>query len=157
MLSQVIQKIIKSIAKNRLRILLIICIIGFLDSLYLAYKAIFSEPLPCLIGSSCDTVTTSIYGKFMGIPVSVYGILYYIFGIALFLFLMIKELKIKVLPFIFSITGLSVSIYFTFIQYFVLEAFCTYCLLSAICTIFIFLLIFFSKNITYPQKSDILG
>src|SRR3989338_2482300 len=53
--------------------------LGFFDSLYLTAQKIAGVIPPCSLaaGFACDTVLTSRYAQFFGIPVSLFGVAYY--------------------------------------------------------------------------------
>jgi uncharacterized membrane protein len=89
-----------------------------LSVITLAFKL---HPAPCHIGS-CMEVIGSSYGVILGIPVSVFGLLLW----AGFLFRPRPCLLLLALG----------SIYFTFIQMFVLHAFCVYCCAHALVVFF---------------------
>jgi uncharacterized membrane protein len=118
--------------------------LGFLDSLYLAVKHYTGGPIPCAITTGCETVTNSIYNSFLGVPLGVWGIVYY--GLALFLWWQLAEKRQAVsLRLLVTITaaGLLFSSRLFYIQAAVLKAYCLYCLTSAGITLALFLLSFF--------------
>jgi len=106
---------------------------GFLDSSYLTAKHYLHFEVTCSFLNGCEQVLTSSYSTMFGIPVALLGVLYYL---AVFLsavaFLDRKKpifLKAMVL---FPVAGFAFSLWFVFVQAFLLEAFCLYCLLSAL-------------------------
>lgn len=108
--------------------------LGFLDAFFLSYEHFKGLIPPCTIQFKCDLVTTSTYSFVFNIPVPYLGLLYYIvLFIGAFLFL---ENKKHILRFLTLLSGLGVlaSIYFTYIQGWVLNAWCLYCITSAIIT-----------------------
>ncbi len=80
---------------------------------------------------SCDIVNKSEYSEIFGIPVSILGLLTYVY---LFIFSMgwirnaswAKKLLIPTLA--FTLGGFGFSIYLTYIEFFVLYAVCIFCL-----------------------------
>lgn len=107
--------------------------IGFLDSVYLTAKRFLGGPIPCFVFTGCDTVAQSPYAVILGVPLSVIGILYYltVILIALFYFETKKVELIKLFSGLSAI-GFVASLYFIYLQAFVINAFCFYCILSAI-------------------------
>lgn len=106
--------------------------VGFLDAVYLSVKALQNIAPPCFITGGCETVTTSPYSRILGIPIALLGALYYLTALGLGLWFLDKKdfRALRILPWI-SGAGFLFSLYLLFIQASVLEAFCSYCLLSS--------------------------
>lgn len=121
-------------------ILLILSIAGFFDSTYLTilhYKHVIP---PCTIALGCETVLTSQFSTIFGIPIALFGSLFFLSLIILLLLGFLRYFKILIL------LGLLVSVNLFFIQAFVLHAFCQYCLLSEVIILAIFILSFILKG-----------
>ncbi|MCG3216413.1 MAG: vitamin K epoxide reductase family protein [Candidatus Heimdallarchaeota archaeon] len=140
-------------SKNLLYALIIVSLLGFLDSLYLFYSEITGN-INCLINEGifqCETVNTSSYATFLGIHVSLWGIIFYVLLI-LFLFLSLYAEWVYWLGFLLpvaSLFGLIFSIYLTAIEIFVIKALCEFCIFSALCSITIFVLVLLTKKKEY--------
>lgn len=117
--------------------------IGFLDALYLTLKHYLGGPIPCALTTGCETVTTSSYSIFLGLPVALWGVLYYALGLALWWYLGQRR-RAAPLKALTALTGLGLlfSVRFFYLQAAVLKAFCLYCLTSAGITLLLFLLSF---------------
>ncbi len=139
----------KSKSNNFLYALIGISLIGFVDALYLFYSELTGN-FNCLIDKGmfeCEAVNTSVYAKFLGVHVSLWGIIFYLL-ITLLVFLFIYEKNPYWLSFFLpavSLFGLAFSIYLTIIEIVVIQALCEFCLLSAICSVIIFILVFIAK------------
>lgn len=123
--------------------LAIVGFLGFLDASYLSIEHYLGKTVECSVSifSDCGTVTTSVYSKILGIPVAYLGALYYLSIIALGILLIdTKNSKLAKYAGLYTILGLLASIYFVFLQAFVLEAFCLYCMLSAASSTILFLI-----------------
>lgn len=109
----------------------VVSLIGLLDTIYLSYHAITKTDVACWFFPKewCQKVQYSSYSKTFGIPNPYLGLLMYI-AILVLLFNPLLA-PAWILPFII-IFGFAFSMYFTFIQMFVLRAFCTWCVVSAI-------------------------
>ena len=120
----------------------LVSLIGLGISSFLAYEYALISPINCpLGGTSCDAVLQSIYSNIFGIPVPWWGIGYYIGMLTLALAVIEKESKaLKNLLFLGGATGILVSFYFSYLEAFVINAWCFWCVLSAICTLIIFIL-----------------
>lgn len=122
--------------------LFIIGIIGLLVSSYLLVAYTTGGPITCTGGHGCETVRASIYSSFMGIPTPAYGVLYYLLLVTGSLLLAsahaaVMKQCLKVL----TLSGLFVSLYLTYIEAFVIEAWCQWCVVSAILALLAFLLV----------------
>ncbi len=106
-------------------------IAGFADALYLTVNHYAAASLSCSIFSGCDKVTSSIYSMWGNVPVAVVGAVYY----ALILFLTVLAMWKDTKYFLFAVGatmfGFFASLWFVYLQFFVLNALCTYCLISA--------------------------
>lgn len=117
----------------------ILLVIGLLTSVYLYLADVSIVPLGCTL-SSCEKVNTSEYAYFFGIPLALFGVVFYLGTI------IVLYLKKYNLFFLAGIIGLLTSIYLTSVEAFILHAFCQWCLLSAWVTVCIFILSFKMKN-----------
>ena len=73
----------------------------------------------------CESVLTSTYAFFLGIPLSIWGILYYALLLTAFL-----TRRSRAYAFLLTL-GLLISIYLTLVEFTILHAICPYCLASA--------------------------
>jgi len=86
-------------------------------------------------------VTTSQYSVLLGIPVALLGSIYYLaLFMAAVIYLDRKNLKVIRAASWFSITGFVFSVWFTLVQALIIQAYCQYCLLSALTSAALFLL-----------------
>lgn len=140
----------------------VLSLIGILDSIYLTYEK-FAGKIPiCGAGFDCGKVLNSSYANIFGVPLSLFGLFYYltIFILAIMFFLdfdfgkfISNKLKLKKfrittieLLFLLSSFGLIFSIYLVSIMAFVLKSWCPYCLVSAFTSTTIFLTSVFTLN-----------
>lgn len=128
----------------------LISLVGIADAGYLYYTRISGSSIFCVMTHGCDTVAQSPYSAILGIPLSLLGLLFYT-CIAILSFVQYKhlantyaEIIENVLLFLTTSSVLS-SIYFIYLQGWVINAWCIYCLLSACCSCIIFFLTF-KKN-----------
>jgi uncharacterized membrane protein len=109
----------------------ILALIGFTDAGYLTMERFLGNTPKCFITTGCDTVTLSRYSHIGPFPVALLGFIFY--SIVLVLFFMSIEGKntswaqraLLLTPF-----GFFFTLYFLYIQAFVLNAYCIYCLFS---------------------------
>jgi uncharacterized membrane protein len=116
-----------------------LALVGFFDATYLAAENYFGGTPPCFIATGCEEVTTSEYSKLFGVPVAIFGSIYYFLIFILGIFFA-EGRKRKHLSSIWILSGLGflASVYFVYLQLFVIDAICTYCMISAITSTLIF-------------------
>lgn len=124
-----------------IKAVLLLSIAGIIDSVYLSAKHYTHSDINCSIFDGCEIVTTSVYSTILGIPVALFGVIFYI---SIFV-LSILYLRLKNKKFLISLLGLSsagflMSIWFVYTQAFILNAFCFYCLISASLSTILFIL-----------------
>jgi uncharacterized membrane protein len=121
-------------------LILVLAFCGLADAAYLAQHVMSGAPVICNIQglSDCNTVVGSQYSHLFGIPVAELGVLFYgvLFILAALELLLFDAFLRRVLQ-VTAIIGIIVSLYFTFLQIFVIRAFCMYCLTSAVVTLLI--------------------
>ncbi|MBI2055121.1 MAG: vitamin K epoxide reductase family protein [Candidatus Sungbacteria bacterium] len=134
-------KLSPAVLKRLAVIFLILGSLGFLDALYLSVSYISGVPPSCFITSSCDVVTTSEYAAIWGIPVAMLGVFYY-FTVSLLALLTLDTKNEKFLSGLswFTLLGFLASLWFVYVQFFILKALCIYCLLSALISTLLFIL-----------------
>lgn len=121
--------------------MIIIATIGFADATHLTISHYTGSALKCGVSGGCDTVTTSVYSKIFGIPVALFGSLYYASVIILSVaYLDTKKQLFLTLLTLVPIAGLVASLYFVSLQLFVLYTICLYCMVSAGTSTAIFIL-----------------
>ncbi|UJG44112.1 MAG: vitamin K epoxide reductase family protein [Candidatus Heimdallarchaeum endolithica] len=117
----------------------IVALIGFLISLFLLYSEI-TNSFYCIVEEhffDCSKVNKSSYASILGVPISLIGVIYYL-SIIIAAIMISKQIKDKILlDFVLPVVttlGLFFSIYLTLIEAIVIQKFCEYCLVSAICS-----------------------
>ncbi len=121
-------------------LLLVVALIGFADATYLTIEHYSNKIPPCSIGG-CETVLTSPYSQFAGIPVSLMGSIYYFFIILMmFMYYDTKREIFLRLPMMLSVLGLISSLWFMAVMIFIIKAICPYCIVSALTSITIFVI-----------------
>lgn len=114
---------------------LVFAIAGAAIASYLAYENLQSRSGVCTITHGCATVQKSAYGKILGVPVSVPGLgLYIALGAAAVGWLAnFRGLRdtFSVLACYGALFGFLFSGYLTYVEGFVLDAWCIYCIGSA--------------------------
>lgn len=119
----------------------ILSFLGFADSTYLTIVHYENIIPPCSITFGCEKVLTSQFATIAGMPLGLFGALFFILIFVLTILNLQKNQEIlkKALSF-FSASGLIAGIILFYIQWRVLYAFCQYCLLVEAILLAIFIL-----------------
>ncbi|KKS38312.1 MAG: hypothetical protein A3G49_06175 [Candidatus Sungbacteria bacterium RIFCSPLOWO2_12_FULL_41_11] len=120
--------------------LLFLSLIGFLDADYITIKHYLGVPLTCSIFEGCEKVTTSQYATVGNIPVALFGAVYYL-SILVLVILYLDTGRVGAIRLIsrFSVAGFLASLWFIYLQLFVIGAICFYCMVSAVTSTSIFI------------------
>ncbi len=126
-----------------LAIIIFLALIGILDTTYLLAERFLGGAVKCIAVQGCDTVLQSSYSNFFGFfPVALAGFLFYLAIFTLGLWLWGKSNISFFVRNLFSgltVFGLVFSGWFFYVQAVLLQAFCTYCLISALDILLIFI------------------
>ncbi|HSR89131.1 MAG TPA: vitamin K epoxide reductase family protein [Candidatus Udaeobacter sp.] len=114
---------------------------GFIDATYLAAKHFLGTPIPCSILKGCEQVTTSQYSSLFGIPVALLGSIYYL-TILVLAAIYFDSRKPAVLKLLACLTpfGFLASLWFVYLQIFIIKAICLYCMTSAATSTLLFII-----------------
>lgn len=88
-----------------------------------------ASPLYCGEGSSCDLVQSSRWGSFLGLPTAFWGLLGYL-ALGHIAYRVRSAARHWQFSWVIALMGAVYSVYLTVISLTVLEAICTYCLVS---------------------------
>lgn len=124
----------------------ILTLIGIFLSGYLTMKIFTGSEINfCITGSDCDFVNGSRYSKIFGIPVSAIGLIGYGTILIVCFLDFTKKQKWKILFFL-STAGFAFSLYLTYLEIFILNAICSFCIVSAVTITLIFILLLFKRE-----------
>jgi len=118
-------------------LLALLALVGVFLSLYLTlYKVGIIGTLACSSLGSCETVQTSRWATFLGLPVAAWGLGYYLM-ILVVSFAGVQDRwsdsrGLSTLLLVLTGWGLIFSAYLTYLELFVIHAICTWCVGSAI-------------------------
>lgn len=126
---------------------LVLAVVGLAVSIYLTYLYYSgSETLACPAGSGCDSVRDSEFSSIIGIPVSLVGVIgYALLGIVALLPLQAGN-KRPVL-FTMALAGFAFAAYLTYREAFDINAFCPYCVVSAVVITAILVLVLLQRPV----------
>jgi len=115
-------------------LLLSFAILGFLDAVYLTAQHYLGFTLACPL-TGCSEVLKSSYAIFLGFPIALFGALYYLtilLGVIAYL-----DTKKEIFLFgaaVLTIPGFLITLGLVYLQLFVINSICLYCLISAVTT-----------------------
>lgn len=119
---------------------------GIFLALYLLfYKLGLIGALTCSVGS-CETVNTSKWARFLGFPVAGWGVAWYMATFAMAVasiqgrFSGSRGMSLALL--VMTASGLAFSGYLTYLELFVINAICQWCVVSAVLVLVMFILTF---------------
>jgi len=128
----------------RYRVVAILAMAGLFVSTYLLlYSLGYYGAIICGTGA-CEVVQTSSYAVFLGLPVPGWGTAWYAGMLVLALLMAAGRPETSrpgLLVALGATAGLAFSIYLTVIEAFVLDAWCRWCVVSAILTVAMFALV----------------
>ena len=133
----------------------IVALGGFLDAAYLTMQHYGKMIPPCQPPWDCEAVLTSAYATIQGIPISLFGMLYYITAAVLAMVIVMKgkSLATTLLTVLIG-SAFVVTVILLGLQQFVIGAYCLYCLVSAVITTVLFILLLMLRKSPVLQ-SDI--
>lgn len=147
-------------------IIMLFASIGLYDSYYLTLEKMSGYIPPCHAGFSCATVLTSKWSAIGSIPISFFGMLFYVSALLISLVILVipqrfKRQRIRKLSysalFLLSLLSFIVSMFLVYVMGVELKAWCQYCLISAFSTTSIFALASYVKFIESKKALKLLN
>ena len=132
---------------------------GIGASAYLTYSHYVDQPTVCAGIGSCEYVQTSEYSEVAGVPVALMGLAYFI-GIAL----LASARLLRVAPaiewaapaaFAMAIGGTAFVAYLTFVELFVIDAICPWCVAVAVMTVVSLLLAIWARAAEQVEQESL--
>jgi len=122
---------------------IVLSVLGAADAIYLLVLKLTQNEVMCVGNHGCITVNNSIYSEVYGIPVSVFGLMGYLAILAVLLLELRWKFATQNGPlaiFGMTIVGVLFSAYLTYLEAFVIHAYCPFCIVSAILMTILFVL-----------------
>ncbi|MEK7600353.1 MAG: vitamin K epoxide reductase family protein [Patescibacteria group bacterium] len=129
--------------ETTLQIIKVCAVIGILDTLYLIYHKMRGTEVACWFFPKewCRKVQHSPYSKTFGIPNSVAGLGIYTLLLVLSGLVASGTASFTTIQAV-VVFGFVFSLYFVYVQAFVIRAFCTWCVVSALNFLVLFAAVF---------------
>jgi uncharacterized membrane protein len=124
-------------------IIVVLGIVGALDSVYLSWLKITGAVAACSNVGDCEAVNSSRYAEVAGVPIAILGLIGYlaILGVTL---LENHEPSwksgLRLAFFGFTLAGTLYSVYLTYIEVAILHAICPFCVVSAVVMLALFII-----------------
>jgi len=117
----------------------LIALAGVFVALYLSlYKLGYIGVLVCAVGS-CEKVQTSRYASLLGAPVAVWGVVFYVVVLAIALVGLrpawADDRRLSLALVLATGGGVLFSAWLTYLELFVIDAICQWCVISALLTV----------------------
>jgi uncharacterized membrane protein len=133
--------------------IVVLGVCGFLVAKHIRSHKTQNTPLVCMVGFDCHTVVHSDYAKFLGVPVEIFGMLYYAFIaltylVSIFLPSIMPNMLVGFMI-VISKLAFIFSLYLIGVQIFILKKGCSWCIVSAVICLCIFVLTTFNFDFTF--------
>lgn len=120
------------------RLVFFFAIFGLLVSSFLAYEYNLGSITCPITGGGCDIVRLSPYSSFLGISLPYLGIVFYLFMMSTVVFrTVVTKINLFPIQLIASFSAVLFGTYLTYLEAFVIKAFCFWCILSFLSSILI--------------------
>jgi uncharacterized membrane protein len=128
-------------AKKIIVVFLLLSVLGLIDASYLTIEHYRDASVVCFLVNTCDKVLQSSYATLGAIPVSLFGVIYYLGIFLLSLVSLIKKNeRLFFTTSLLTVFGFIASLWFLYVQLFIIHSLCFYCLFSALDSIILFIL-----------------
>ncbi|MDQ3585463.1 MAG: vitamin K epoxide reductase family protein [Acidobacteriota bacterium] len=129
-----------SVSRHRLRVgwlyalAALLALAGLADALYLTVEHLTGRSVRCIVTTGCSEVLSSAYATIGGVPLAAFGAAAYFTAFSLATLAAFDYASARA-PLALLVAVMFVfSLWLLYVQAFVLHAFCQYCLLSALVT-----------------------
>jgi len=132
--------------KKRYIVAALLALIGIADALYLTIEHVTGQSVRCTIISGCSAVLSSPYAVVAGIPLAAVGGAAYftVFSLAILAVYGYRFAGKLLLPLVGAM--FLVTLWLIYLQAFVIREFCQYCLLSALITTALLVVVLISRR-----------
>ena len=137
-------------------VFLVVSFFGFLDATYLTTEYYLGAIPSCVITVGCGTVLASEWHAIWGIPVALLGAIYYLlFFLLTVAYLSSGRESLIILAASVASMGFLASLWFVYLQLFVIGEICFYCMISAVTSTTLFITGLFVLY-TYKKSKNIV-
>jgi len=112
----------------------VVALVGLADSIYLTIHHYTGEKVPCSVVAGCEQVLTSSYAEIAGVPLAIFGATAYFTAFSLAILAAYGNRLTWTLFGVQVVVMAAFTAWLVYLQAFVIEAFCQFCLVSAATT-----------------------
>ena len=130
----------------------VVALCGLADAIYLTIHHYTGTKVPCSIIEGCEQVLSSQYAEIYGIPLAIFGAIAYFSAFSLAI---LTAFGNRLMWTLFGVQVVLMTIFtawLIYLQGFVIEAFCQFCLISAVITLTLFTLFLVSSQRQKPAR-----
>ena len=124
----------------------LLALLGLADALYLTIEHLTGQSVRCTILAGCSAVLSSPYAVVAGIPLVAVGAAAYFSAFSLAVLTLFGYRQAGKVLLALVIAMFAVSLWLIYLQAFVIREFCQYCLLSALITTTLLVVVFISRR-----------
>jgi len=125
----------------------VLSLLGLADALYLTIEHVTGQSVRCTILAGCSAVLSSPYAVVAGIPLAAIGAAAYFAVFSLAILTLFGYSSAGKLMRVLVVLMFLVSLWLIYLQAFVIREFCQYCLLSALITTTLLVVVFVSRRL----------
>jgi uncharacterized membrane protein len=125
----------------------VLSLLGLADALYLAIEHVTGQSVRCTILAGCSAVLSSPYAVVAGIPLAAIGAAAYFAVFSLAILTLFGYSSAGKLMRVLVVLMFLVSLWLIYLQAFVIREFCQYCLLSALITTTLLVVVFLGRRL----------
>ena len=125
----------------------LLSLVGLADALYLTIEHVTGQSVKCTILAGCSAVLSSPYAVVAGIPLAAIGAAAYFAVFSLAILTLFGYSSAGKVMRVLVVVMFLVSLWLIYLQAFVIREFCQYCLLSALITTTLLVVVFLSRRL----------
>ena len=125
----------------------VLSLLGLADALYLTIEHVTGQSVRCTILAGCSAVLSSPYAVVAGIPLAAIGAAAYFAVFSLAILTLFGYSGAGKLMRALVVLMFLVSLWLIYLQAFVIREFCQYCLLSALITTTLLVVVFLGRRL----------
>jgi uncharacterized membrane protein len=125
----------------------LLSLLGLTDALYLTIEHVTGQSVKCTILAGCSAVLSSPYAVLAGIPLAAIGAAAYFAVFSLAILTLFGYSSAGKMMRVLVVVMFLVSLWLIYLQAFVIREFCQYCLLSALITTTLLVVVFLSRRL----------
>ncbi len=133
----------------------IVALAGLTDAVYLTIHHYTAEAVPCGLEFDCGAVLGSQYAEIAGVPLAAFGAAAYFTAFALALFTAFGNHGLWKVYGVQATLMALFSAWLIYVQYFLIHAWCQYCLVSA-ATSFTLFLLYIASIFVSRKRQDVI-